>query len=88
MKYCPVYEIDNNKFIIAMENFVGEDHAEAMKIGWGSMLVECVFWNINFTNEVIKVDPENFLHRTGTLKVFDDVLPVAFFEGPFFDEVS
>lgn len=86
--YCPVYEKDNNKFIIITENFVGEDYEEAMKIGWGSILVECVFWNINFTNEAIEVDPKNFLHRTGTLRVFGDVLPVAFFEGPFFDEVS
>ena len=85
MKYCPVYKKDEDKFIIKLEDFVGKDHEEAMKIGWGSMLVECVLWNIDFTNQVIEVDPKNFLNAPGTL---GDQVPVAFFEGPLFDGVT
>ena len=80
--FIPIYEKDDNKFFVIASQFVGKDRDEAMNIGWGSMLVECILLGMKFTNEIMEVDPDNLPHVKAGLGPYQ----IGVVEGPMFQE--
>ena len=80
--FVPVFEQDGNKFFVAHSDFVGSTEDEAMKIGYGATLAECIFMNMKFTFTVKEIDAENIPHVKANL----GNCTVAVFEGPLFQE--
>ena len=80
--FVPVFEQDGNKFFVVHPDFVGSDEDEAMEIGYGSMLVECILMDMKFTFTVKEIDAENIPHVKANL----GNCTVAVFEGPLFQE--
>ena len=81
--WCPVYEKDGNEFVILSSDFRADDEETAHKIGLGSMLVECILWQMKF----VRVTPLNrklFPNRKASIQG----CPVAIIAGPHFDTVA
>lgn len=88
--FVPIFEKDGNRFFILSPDFKASDEYEAMWIGWGSMLVECILLGMEFKGEVIEIDPHNTPHRTGKIIVngnHDSPIEIAIISGKAFDEV-
>ena len=81
IRYCPIFEKDNNRLIVVTEEFVGKDEEQAKQIGWGAMLVECILLNMKYTGDIINIDGE-IPHVVADL----GGVPVAILSGPVFDE--
>ena len=77
---APIFEKDENRFFVELVDFLGDDHEDAMKIGWGASLVECIVLSMKFTGETMEI-PEELPHISANLGGF----PVALISGPQFD---
>ncbi len=80
--FVPIFKKDENELFICTEDFIGETHYDAMKIGWGTSLVEGVLLKMEFTNEVREIDPKNTPHVKANIMN----MPVAVISGPLFEE--
>lgn len=81
--WCPVYEKDGNEFVILAADFRADSEDDAWKIGMGSMLVECVLWQMKY-KRVTPLNRKMFPHRKATIQG----CPVAIIAGPHFNEVA
>lgn len=81
--WCPVYEKDGNEFVILAPDFRADDEETAHRIGLGSMLVECVVWQMKFAR-VQGVNAKHLPHRAAEIQG----CPVAIIAGPYFEEVA
>ena len=43
-QFTPVFQLDQDQFIVCTNDFMGESDADAIKIGLGASLVECIMW--------------------------------------------
>jgi hypothetical protein len=80
--FVPIYEKNGNRFFVLTEDFVGTTEQEAREIGLGSMLVECIFWGMTYTKEILEMDTSHCPHVEATL----GNVPVGVIAGPLFDE--
>lgn len=80
--YCPVYEKDNNFFIIAHSDYIAKTKEDGYKIGVGTIPVECVLFNFKFTEKVLKVDTSEGLPHVAAKSGKTDILLIA---GDLFD---
>lgn len=78
--FVPIFEKDGNKLFVASPDFVAETRDEAMNIGWGGSLVEGILLDMQFTNQVMEVDPKNIPHVAANI----GNTPVAVISGPMF----
>lgn len=76
----PIFDKDGNKLFVRSQDFMGDDHEHAMKIGWGASLVECIILGMKFTGDTMEI-PEELPHIPADLGGF----PVAIISGPQFD---
>ena len=53
--HTPILEKDGQRFIVNTRDFVGKDKLEAMEIGIGRMIVECIIWGAKYTGEVLDI---------------------------------
>ena len=79
--FVPVFEKDDNRLFVTLEDFIAHTESEAMKIGYGAMFVEGLVLGMRFTGEVIEIDTKSVVHVCATL----GALPVAIIGGPLFD---
>jgi hypothetical protein len=82
--FVPVFEKDGNRLLLCPGRFWVELEEEALRIGYGSVLVECILLGMKFIGEVIEVDPNNTKHVRASI----DNVPVAIISGPSFDQVG
>ena len=78
--WVPIYKKDGNEFFIREEEFAADEEWEATKIGFGSMLVECVLLGTKFVR-VQEINEHNIPHVTANLADY----PIAIISGPLFD---
>lgn len=54
--HTPIFEKDQQRFLINARDFVGQDENEARHIGWGASLVECIMLGCKFTQDVLDLE--------------------------------
>jgi hypothetical protein len=64
--WCPVYAKDEHELIVLHPTFVADNEDDAWKIGMGSMLVECVLWQVKYLR-VQRIDMANTPHVVADL---------------------
>jgi len=79
--FAPIYEKDGNELFLPIEGFFADDEETARRIGWGSMLVECVLMRMNYTGKILSFDPHNQPHVAAKV----GGTPVAIIAGPLFE---
>ncbi|MBA7539994.1 hypothetical protein ES705_32283 [subsurface metagenome] len=80
-RFCPVFEKDDNRFIVPYDDCTGETPNDALMIGWGMMLVECIIWGARFAGDILDVG-EELPH----LKAELSGAKVFLIGGPMFDD--
>lgn len=82
--FVPVFEKEGNRLFVCLEDFVGQTEDEALKIGYGAMLVEGILAGMKFTGKVKEIDPKETPHR----KCEIIGMPVAIISGPLFNQAE
>lgn len=87
-RYCPVFEKDENKFIIEHPDWAGNSEEDAKNMGRGTMLVEAILFQFKYTRDIKEVDEQNFPHVKANLTSSTGSLPVCVFDGPMMKEIQ
>lgn len=79
--FAPVFEREQDRFIVVLDPYIGMDEQDAMEIGLAASIAECLWWGALFTHSVVDVT-DGVVGEDGYL----GDIPIVIVSGPSYEE--